>query len=129
MINIRRVIPSLLILGSDVVKGISYSDYQYVGDPVNIIRIFNEKQVDEIIIYDIGASSNKCINFELLSEMAAECFMPLTYGGGISSIEQCGQLLSLGIEKISFNTCALKNILLVNLAAKKIWFAVSLCHR
>ena len=104
MIN-HRVIPCLLLSNGGLVKTRKFKSAVYIGDPVNAIRIFNEKEVDELVLLDIRASLDKRgPNFELLQEIASECFMPLAYGGGITTIEQIRSLLRLGIEKVIINT-------------------------
>jgi cyclase len=101
----HRVIPCLLLSNGGLVKTRKFKSGVYVGDPINAIRIFNEKEVDELVLLDIRASlDNSGPNYELLKEIASECFMPLAYGGGITSIDQIRVLLRLGIEKIILNT-------------------------
>lgn len=100
-----RVIPCLLLSNGGLVKTRKFKNPVYVGDPINAIRIFNEKEVDELVLLDIRASLEKRgPNYELLKEVASECFMPLAYGGGITSIDQIKELLRLGIEKVILNT-------------------------
>jgi cyclase len=109
-----RAIPSLLLKGTSLVKTIKFDKYNYIGDPLNTLRIFNELEVDEITVLDITASiEGRKPNFELLSEMASECFMPLAYGGGISSIEDVKKIFNSGIEKVIVNTALFKNPSLV----------------
>lgn len=104
-----RVIPVLLFSNSGLVKSINFKNYTYVGDPLNAVKIFNEKEVDEIIFLDIDASAKKLEpNFTLIESLATECFMPFCYGGGITSIEQIQKIFSLGAEKVSLNTAARK---------------------
>lgn len=100
-----RVIPSLLLSNGGLVKTKKFKNGVYVGDPINAIRIFNEKEVDELVLLDIRATLDKRgPDFNLLREVASECFMPLAYGGGITSIDQIKTLLRLGIEKVILNT-------------------------
>lgn len=100
-----RVIPCLLMNNGRLVKTRGFRKGVYVGDPINTIRIFNDKEVDELVLLDIGASlNNQEPDYELISEISSECFMPLAYGGGISSIEQIRKLLRIGIEKVLINT-------------------------
>jgi len=100
-----RVIPVLLVRGEGLVKGRGFAEPQYVGDPVNAIRIFNEKEVDEIIVLDILASSeNRPPRFELARDVASECFMPICFGGGVATIEHMDRLFAAGVEKVSINT-------------------------
>lgn len=115
-----RLIPVLLIRDGGLVKTYRFADSSYVGDPLNAVRIFNEKEVDELIVLDIDASRNKSgPNFELLKELAEECFMPLCYGGGITKLEEMRTLYALGIEKLSINSGAMSNLNLVNQASNE----------
>lgn len=100
-----RVIPVLSLDGNKLVKTVRFKKPNYIGDPVNAIKIFNDKEVDEIVVLDITASKNGTApNFRLIEEMAGECFMPLAYGGGIRSLEDAKRLFSLGVEKVIVNT-------------------------
>jgi cyclase len=104
MLN-HRVIPCLLLNNGGLVKTRKFKNGVYVGDPINAIRIFNDKEVDELLLLDIRASLEKRgPDYELLKAIASECFMPLAYGGGITSINQINILLRLGIEKVILNT-------------------------
>lgn len=104
------MIPALLLSGEGLVKTCRFSKAKYVGDPINAIRIFNDKEVDELMVLDIDASKNKSEpNYKLIEEFAAECFMPLGYGGGVKSVTQANNLFSLGIEKVVVQTAALEN--------------------
>ena len=103
----RRVIPCLLLRGAGLVKTVRFKDAKYVGDPINAIRIFNDKEVDELMLLDIAASrERRGPAFEVIEEVASECFMPLAYGGGIRSTEDARRILKLGVEKVVFNTTA-----------------------
>lgn len=105
-----RVIPLLLLYNGNLVKTIKFGKFSYIGDPINSVRIFNELEVDELIFLDITASSEKKDpNFNLLHEIANECFMPLSYGGGITSLEQAKKIFDIGFEKISINTSSIEN--------------------
>ncbi len=105
-----RTIPCLLLKDRSLVKTINFKNPSYIGDPANTIRIFNELEVDELFILDICASkTNKEIDFEVLKEIANECFMPLAYGGGIKSIDQGKKIFNIGYEKIVINTSAILN--------------------
>ena len=105
-----RVIPVLLIKGGGLYKGVKFKKHKYVGDPINTVKIFNEKEVDELVLIDISATiENKEIDFELIKEIASEAFMPLAYGGGIKSIDDARKLFSLGIEKVILNSAAFEN--------------------
>ncbi len=102
-----RVIPSLLLKNGGLVKTVKFSRPVYVGDPINAVRIFNDKEVDELVILDIEASrSGQGPNFELLTRIAREAFMPMGYGGGIHSLEQARRIFALGYEKVIINTAA-----------------------
>lgn len=97
--------PCLLLRNRGLVKTVKFKDPSYVGDPINTIRIFNEKEVDELILLDITATpEGKEPNYELVADMAGECFMPLTYGGGVTSVEQVKRLNALGAEKVAVNS-------------------------
>lgn len=102
-----RVIPCLLLKNNGLVKTIKFKNPSYVGDPINAVKIFNDKEVDELVFLDITASTEKKgPNFKLLSEISTECFMPLGYGGGISTLQEIEQLFNLGIEKVILNSNA-----------------------
>jgi cyclase len=114
-----RVIPLLLLHNGGLVKTVKFKNPKYVGDPINAIRIFNEKEVDELIFLDIDASrEGREPDYDLIRDFASECFMPVCYGGGITSVEQIKKIFSLGIEKVSLNATALENLSLVSEAAK-----------
>jgi len=118
MVNVR-VIPCLLYDGSGLVKTVRFKDPVYIGDATNAIRIFNEKEVDELIILDIKATvKKKRPNIELIKKIASECFMPLCYGGGITTLQDIKDVVSAGVEKVSLNTIAVENPFFVKEAAK-----------
>lgn len=96
----KRIIPVLTVMNEDLVKTQQFKNPSYLGDPLNIIRIFNEKEVDELILLDIGKTRNAPINYDLLSDLSEECNMPLTYGGRIQNFEDAKKILQLGFEKI-----------------------------
>lgn len=103
----RRIIPSLLVQDERLVKTERFRAPVYVGDPVNAVRIFNEKEVDELVVLDISAGRKGGEpNYRLVERIAGECFMPLCYGGAISSVEQATRVFSIGVEKVSINTAA-----------------------
>jgi cyclase len=105
-----RVIPCLLLHKHALVKSIKFDNYTYVGDPINAIKIFNEKEVDELIFLDIDATKEKRKpDFNLIKQIAGECFMPLCYGGGINSVEDVQRLFEIGIEKVAINSYAAEN--------------------
>jgi imidazole glycerol-phosphate synthase subunit HisF len=109
-----RIIPVLLIKNGGLVKSIKFKDHKYVGDPINAVRIFNEKEVDEIVILDISATDQKkAPNIQQIAELAGEAFMPLGYGGGITTIDQVKEILYQGVEKVVFNHSAFANKTLI----------------
>ena len=109
-----RVIPSLLLKGQGLVKTVKFKEPKYLGDPINIVRIFNDKEVDELVLLDITATPEKRgPQFDLLKNIASEAFIPLAYGGGIRSMNDVRKLLSIGIEKLIMNTSAVETPLLV----------------
>ena len=114
-----RVMPCLLLRGTGLVKTVGFKDPTYLGDPRNVMKIFNEKEVDELVLLDITATENKREpNYELLLELTSECFMPLAYGGGITNLSQIEKILKLGVEKVSINTGAVENPDLITQAAR-----------
>lgn len=118
MIN-YRVIPVLLLQNKGLVKTRQFKNPVYVGDPINAIKIYNEKEVDELVFLDINASKEKRPpDFTLLEKIASECFMPLGYGGGISSLDEVKRILNIGIEKVIFNDSLFDNQELLKQAAK-----------
>lgn len=116
----KRVIPILLIKNNDLVKSVKYKNHKYVGDPLNVIKIFNEKEVDELIVLDVEKSRNNDeLNYELIKNFASECYMPLTYGGGIKNLKQAEKLFSLGIEKILINSANFNDYQLIKNITEK----------
>ena len=116
----KRVIPILQLNDEKLVKSIKFKSHKYVGDPINAVRIFNEKQVDEIALIDIAKSKKKeDLNYEIIRDIADECRMPFAYGGGISNINQVEKLFSIGVEKIILNTSLLNNYNFINELAKE----------
>jgi len=115
-----RIIPCLLLDGKGLVKTYKFRSPTYIGDPCNAIKIFNEKEVDELILLDIQATNNKSNpSFEFISELAGECFMPFSYGGGITSLEDMNRIIYSGAEKIIINTQAIINPIIVQQSAEK----------
>lgn len=113
-----RVIPALLLRSQGLVKTVKFKDPKYVGDPINAVRIFNEKEVDELVFLDIGATpEGRGPDFELLSDIASEAFMPMGYGGGVTTLEQVRRIFELGFEKVIINSAAYKNPGLISEAA------------
>lgn len=105
-----RVMPCLLLKGEGLVKTVKFENPKYLGDPRNIMKIFNEKEVDEIIILDIYATlEGRKPKFELIREIVSEAFMPVAYGGGLKEIEDIKQLMNIGIEKVVISSYAIEN--------------------
>lgn len=105
-----RVIPCLLWQGGGLVKTTKFKQPNYIGDATNAIRIFNEKEVDELMLLDIEASvKGRRPNLDLIRQIASECFMPLAYGGGVSTLEDIRNILSLGVEKVCINSKAVQD--------------------
>lgn len=101
----KRMMPCLLFDGRALVKTVRFRNPKYIGDPLNAIRIFNEKEVDELVMLDINASrERRAPKFELLRDCASECFMPFSYGGGVSTLDDFAKLYKLGVEKVVVNT-------------------------
>ncbi len=113
-----RVIPCLLLRNQGLVKTVRFRDPTYVGDPINAVRIFNDKEVDELVFLDIAAGLEGARpNMRLLAEIAEECFMPLAYGGGLRTIDDIKAVVALGVEKVSINSAAVEDPDLVSRAA------------
>jgi imidazole glycerol-phosphate synthase subunit HisF len=116
-----RLIPCLLIHKGGLVKTIQFGSPKYVGDPLNAVRIFNEKEVDELMVVDIDASRHGVPpNERLIAELAAECRMPLCYGGGVKTAETIDRLVSLGVEKIAISSAAVETPDLISQAAQRV---------
>jgi cyclase len=115
-----RVIPVLLIHKQGLIKSERFKKYRYVGDPINAVKIFNEKEVDELAIIDIDASKEKRKpNIQQIKEIAGEAFMPLSYGGGITSVDEVKEILFNGIEKVMINKAALTDSNLISRIADR----------
>jgi cyclase len=103
--SLIRVIPTLLLKGKGLVKTVNFKNPNYLGDPINAVRIFNDKEVDELVLLDIEASKEKREpNYNWIKDIVSESFMPIGYGGGITSIEQIKKIFDLGVEKVILNT-------------------------
>ena len=114
-----RIIPALTIMGNRLVKTVKFKKPNYIGDPINAIKIFNEKRVDELFILDIEASKqSREPNYDLIYKMAGEAFMPIGYGGGIKTLEQAQKIFSIGVEKVVLNTVILENPNVITQIAK-----------
>jgi cyclase len=110
-----RAIPCLLMRKGRLVKTVRFDKPNYIGDPINAVRIFNDMEVDEIIVLDIGATPDRTgIQFDAIGEMASECFMPMAYGGGITTVDDARRVLRLGVEKIAINSAASANPSLIS---------------
>ncbi len=116
-----RVIPSLLVHEKGLVKSVKFKDYKYVGDPINAVKIFNEKKVDELMVLDIDASvESYAPDMRMIKSIAEECRMPLCYGGGIKTVEQARSIINLGVEKIAISSAAIENPDLISGIAKEL---------
>lgn len=116
----NRVIPVLLLRKKGLVKTVQFGKGKYIGDPMNAIRIFNDKECDELVFLDIDASKeNRAPDFDYIKSIASECFMPLGYGGGIRTLADIEKLFSIGIEKVIINTQALLDLDLIKNASAK----------
>lgn len=116
-----RIIPCLLIKNGGLVKTVNFSTPKYVGDPLNAVRIFNEKEVDEILVVDIDATvRGREPDYGMIKNLAAECRMPLCYGGGVRSVEQIERIVSLGVEKVALGSAVTQNAKLVADAAQRV---------
>jgi cyclase len=105
-----RIIPCLLVKNGGLVKTVQFSNPKYVGDPINAVRIFNEKEVDELIVLVIDATSNgREPDYNLIKNLAAECRMPLCYGGGVKRVEQVEEIISLGVEKVAMSSSVIND--------------------
>ncbi len=116
-----RIIPCLLMRKKGLVKTVRFRDAKYVGDPINAVRIFNEKEADELIVLDIDATAeNASPDYAVIQKLAAECRMPLCYGGGIKTVEQVKTIIGLGVEKVALSAAAVQDPSLVSRIANEI---------
>ena len=116
-----RIIPCLLIRNNSLVKTINFSEEKYIGDPINAVKIFNEKLVDELMIIDIDATTKmKEPNFNLIKKISAESQMPISYTGGIKNVEQIKRIISYGVEKVGISSSAITNPELISDASKEV---------
>jgi cyclase len=105
-----RIIPCLLVHDGGLVKTVRFKDPKYVGDPINAVKIFNEKEADELVVLDIDASAQgREPNFRLIAQLAAECRMPLCYGGGVKTAQLAKRIIALGVEKVAISSAAIEN--------------------
>ena len=116
-----RLIPCLLVKNNGLVKTVNFKSPKYVGDPINAVRIFNEKSVDEIVVLDIDASVlGKEPDYALIEKLASECRMPLCYGGGVKTVEQAERIFSLGVEKVAISAAAVVDPDLITRISKNV---------
>ena len=110
-----RIAPCLLVHNGGLVKTIKFDKPKYVGDPINAVKIFNEKEVDELIVLDIDATRlGREPDYRLIGNLAAECRMPLCYGGGVNAVEQARRIISMGVEKVAISAAAIENPRLIS---------------
>lgn len=115
MMHDYRLIPTLLLSGGGLYKTVKFENPRYLGDPINAVRIFNDKEVDEICLLDIGIYRGKpALSISDLEDIVSEAFVPISFGGGISDIEQARRVLQVGVEKVCINTAALERPQLIN---------------
>ncbi len=115
----KRIIPNLLYNNFKLVKGVKFHSWRTVGSIMQAVKIYNIREVDELILLDVFATNNnKKIDLDLVNEVANECFMPLTFGGGISTIDDIAKIIKTGADKVSINSMAVKDIEFVNKASK-----------
>lgn len=116
-----RIIPCLLVHNGGLVKTVAFKEPKYVGDPINAVKIFNEKQADELAVFDIDATARGAEpDFKMVANLAAECRMPLCYGGGVKTVAQARRIIGLGVEKIAISSAAIETPELVSAAAQEI---------
>jgi cyclase len=116
-----RIIPCLLIKNGGLVKTVHFDKPKYVGDPINAVRIFNEKVVDELIVVDIDATvQNREPDYNMIKNLASECRMPLCYGGGVKTVEQIDRIIGLGVEKVALSAAAVNTPELISKAAERV---------
>ena len=116
-----RIIPSLLVQDSGLVKTVNFKNPKYVGDPINAVKIFNEKEVDELAVFDIDATVlGKEPDYALIEKLANQSRMPLCYGGGVKTVEQAQKIFGLGIEKIALSSAVINNLNLIREIAERV---------
>ena len=116
-----RIIPCLLVKNGGLVKTVQFKDSKYVGDPINAVKIFNEKETDELIVVDIDATVERAEpNYARIAHLAVECRMPLCYGGGIKTADQAKRIIGLGVEKVAISSAAVENPPLISMIAREI---------
>jgi cyclase len=116
-----RLIPCLLVHNGGLVKTVNFGNPKYVGDPINAVRIYNEKEVDELVVLDIDATAKGAEpDYQLISHLASECRMPLCYGGGVRTVAQIEKIISLGVEKVAVSSAVVENPKLISDAATRV---------
>lgn len=116
-----RIIPCLLLHENGLVKTVKFKEGKYVGDPINAVKIFNEKEADELVVLDIDATvQSREPNYRLIGQFAAECRMPLCYGGGITTVKQAKRIIGLGVEKIAVSAAAVAEPALITAIAREV---------
>lgn len=116
-----RIIPCLLVKNKGLVKTVKFGTSKYVGDPINAVKIFNEKEADELIVFDIDATATGAgPDFKMIQNLAAECRMPLCYGGGLKTVEHAKRIIGLGVEKVAISSAALSDPRLITAMAGEI---------
>lgn len=116
-----RIIPSLLVHDNGLVKTVNFKNPKYVGDPINAVKIFNEKEVDELAVFDIDATVlGKEPNYSLIERLASQSMMPLCYGGGVKTVEQAQRIFSLGVEKIALSSAVIHNPKLITEISERV---------
>lgn len=116
-----RIIPCLLVHDRGLIKSVNFKNYKYVGDPINAVRIFNEKEVDELMVLDIDATAeNREPDYKMIENLATECRMPLCYGGGVKTVEQAQRIFSLGVEKIAISSAIFEDLKLIQKMGEKV---------
>ena len=116
-----RIIPCLLVHDRGLVKTVGFKEPKYVGDPINAVKIFNEKETDELMVLDIEATVHGHEpDYKMIADLAAECRMPLSYGGGVRNVEQAKRIIGLGVEKVALSAAALESPMLVTQIAHEI---------
>jgi cyclase len=116
-----RILPCLLVRNKGLVKTVKFGDAKYVGDPINAVRIFNEKEVDELMVVDIDATSNQAEpDYRMIGHLAAECRMPLCYGGGVKTAAQAKTIIGVGVEKVAISSAAVSNPGLITQVADEV---------
>lgn len=116
-----RIIPCLLVHQGGLVKTVEFKNPKYVGDPINAVKIFNEKEADELVVLDIDATVNGSKpDYKMIANLAAECRMPLCYGGGVRTPEQAKHIIGLGVEKVAMSAAAIEDPALVTRTAEAV---------